>query len=131
MIVGFALIPGALEDRYAIFKNTIIDIAARQYFKDVKMVFVAEKRNADKIYWLRMLPQVSVEEQKLKTIVMDDESKNIVFEYLYKELTLRQQAKKYDNHIVIFLFDEYGFKSHPISKFVEKAKGLGVTFVFF
>lgn len=124
-------IVGALEDRYAIFKNTIIDIAARQYFKDVKMVFVAEKRNADKIYWLRMLPQVSVEEQKLKTIVMDDESKNIVFEYLYKELTLRQQAKKYDNHIVIFLFDEYGFKSHPISKFVEKAKGLGVTFVFF
>ena len=124
-------IVGALEDRYAIFKNTIIDIAARQYFKDVKMVFVAEERNADKIYWLRMLPQVSVEEQRLKTIVTDDESKNIVFEYLYKELTLRQQAKKYDNHIVIFLFDEYGFKSHPISKFVEKAKDLGVTFVFF
>lgn len=124
-------IVGALEDRYAIFKNTIIDIAARQYFKDVKMVFVAEERNADKIYWLRMLPQASVEEQRLKTIVTDDESKNIVFEYLYKELTLRQQAKKYDNHIVIFLFDEYGFKSHPISKFVEKAKDLGVTFVFF
>lgn len=124
-------IVGTLEDRYAIFKNTIIDIAARQYFKDVKMVFVAEERNADKIYWLRMLPQASVEEQKLKTIVTDDESKNIVFEYLYKELTLRQQAKKYDNHIVIFLFDEYGFKSHPISKFVEKAKDLGVTFVFF
>lgn len=122
---------GALEDRYNIFKNTIIDIAARQYFKDVKMVFVAQEDNADKIYWLRMLPQVSVDEQKIKTVVTDDESKNIVFEYLYKELTLRQQTKKYDNHIVIFLFDEYGFKSHPISKFVEKAKDLGVTFVFF
>lgn len=46
-------------------------------------------------------------------------------------MTLRQQTKKHDNHIVIFLFDEYGFKSHPISKFVEKAKDLGVTFVFF
>ena len=124
-------IVGALEDRYNIFKNTIIDIAARQYFKDVKMVFVAQEDNADKIYWLRMLPQVSVDEQKIKTVVTDDESKNIVFEYLYKELTLRQQTKKYDNHIVIFLFDEYGFKSHPISKFVEKAKDLGVTFVFF
>ena len=124
-------IVGALEYRYSIFKNTIIDIAARQYFKDVKMVFVAQESNADKIYWLRMLPQVYVDEQKIKTVVTDDESKNIVFEYLYKELTLRQQTKKHDNHIVIFLFDEYGFKSHPISKFVEKAKDLGVTFVFF
>lgn len=122
---------GSLEDRYNVFKNTIIDIVARQYFKDVKMVFVAQEGNADKIYWLRMLPQVSVDEQKIKTVVTDDESKKIVFEYLYKELTLRQQTKKYDNHIVIFLFDEYGFKSHPISKFVEKAKDLGVTFVFF
>lgn len=95
------------------------------------MVFVAQESNADKIYWLRMLPQVYVDEQKIKTVVTDDESKNIVFEYLYKELTLRQQTKKHDNHIVIFLFDEYGFKSHPISKFVEKAKDLGVTFVFF
>ena len=124
-------IVGALEDRYNVFKNTIIDIVARQYFKDVRMVFVAQEDNADKIYWLRMLPQVSVEGQKIKTVVTDDESKNIVFEYLYKELALRQQTKKYGNHIVIFLFDEYGFKSHPISKFVEKAKDLGVTFVFF
>lgn len=124
-------IVGALEDRYNVFKNIIIDIAARQYFQDVKMVFVAQERNADKIHWLRMLPQVSVDEQKIKTVVTDNESKNIVFEYLYKELTLRQQTKKHGNHIVIFLFDEYGFKSHPISKFVERAKELGVTFVFF
>ena len=122
---------GRPEDRFNIFKNIIVDIAARQYFSDVKMVFVAEKQNADKIHWLRMLPQVCVKEQKLKTLVTDDESKNIVFEYLYKELTLREKAKKYDEHIVVFFFDEYGFKSHPISRFVEKAKSLGVTFVFF
>ena len=103
-------IVGALEDRYNVFKNIIIDIAARQYFQDVKMVFVAQERNADKIHWLRMLPQVSVDEQKIKTVVTDNESKNIVFEYLYKELTLRQQTKKHGNHIVIFLFDEYGLR---------------------
>lgn len=124
-------IVGAPEDRYALLKNTIIDIVARQYFKDVRMVFVAQECNADKIHWLRKLPQVSVEGQSIRTIVTDDESKNIVFEYIYKELTLRQQSKKHDEHIVIFLFDEYGFKSHPISKFVENAKELGVTFVFF
>lgn len=124
-------IVGTPEQRFGLFKNIIIDIAARHYFKDVKMVFVAEQENADKIYWLRMLPQVTVDEQKIKTIVTDDESKNIVFEYLYKELTIRQQSKKYDEHIVVFFFDEYRMKSHPISKFVETAKSLGVTFVFF
>ena len=64
-------------------------------------------------------------------MVYDDESKNIVFEYLYKELTIREQNKSFEEHIVIFFFDEYGFKSHPISKFISKAKELGVTFVFF
>ena len=32
---------------------------------------------------------------------------------------------------MVFFYDECGFKSHPISKFVDKATDLGVTFVFF
>ena len=124
-------IVGKFEYRFGIFKNIIIDIVARQYFKDVKMVFVAEKDNADKIHWLRMLPQVSVNNQKIKNIVTDNESRNLIFEYLYKELTIRQQSKKYSEQIVIFFFDECGFKNHPISKFVDDAKDIGVIFVFF
>lgn len=117
--------------RFNILKNLVIDIAVRQYFSDVKMVFVAEERNADRISWLRMLPHTYDENAKLRTLITDNESKNIVFEYLYKELTIREQHKKHDNNIVVFFYDEYGFKNHPISKFVEKAKDLGVTFVFF
>ena len=117
--------------RFNILKNLVVDIAARQYFSDVKMVFVTEERNADRISWLRMLPHTCDENAKLRTLITDNESKNIVFEYLYKELTIREQRKKHDNNIVVFFYDEYGFKNHPISKFVEKAKDLGVTFVFF
>lgn len=117
--------------RFNILKNLVVDIAARQYFSDVKMVFVAEERNADRISWLRMLPHTYDENAKLRTLITDNESKNIVFEYLYKELTIREQRKKHDNNIVVFFYDEYGFKNHPISKFIEKAKDLGVTFVFF
>lgn len=122
---------GSEEYRFNIFKNLVIDLAARQYFSEVKMVFIAEEKNAEKIFWLRMLPHAYDENTKLRNIVTDNESKNIIFEYLYKELTAREQFKKYNNNIVIFFYDEYGFKNHPISKFVDKAKDLGITFVFF
>ena len=117
--------------RFNILKNLVIDIAARQYFSDVKMVFVTEEKDADRVSWLRMLPHTYDEDVKLRTVITDNESKNIVFEYLYKELTFRERRKKHENNIVVFFYDEYGFKNHPISKFVEKAKDLGVTFVFF
>ena len=122
---------GNSANRFSFLKNIVIDIAARQYFSDVKMVFVAEKENRDKIYWLRFLPHVYNDDIGVRNIVCDDDSKNIVFEYLYKELTIREQNKSYDNNIVVFFYDEYGFKNHPVSKFVSKAKDLGVTFVFF
>ncbi len=122
---------GAPGFRFEFLKNIVIDIAARHYFSDVQMIFVAEKANKSQIQWLRMLPHVYNEIIGARNIVCDDESKNIVFEYLYKELSIREQTKTYENHIVLFFYDEYGFKSHPISKFVEKASEIGVTFVFF
>ena len=124
-------IVGVPEYRFEFLKNIVIDIAARQYFSDVKMVFVAEKHNKNKIHWLRFLPHVYNEAVGIRNIVCDDESKNYVFEYLYKELTFREQNKTTAENIIVFFYDEYGFKSHPISKFVDKAKSLGVTFVFF
>ena len=122
---------GVPEYRFSLLKNIVIDIAARQYFSDVKMVFVAEAEHKDQISWLRFLPHVYNEDIKVRNIVCDDESKNLIYEYLYKELTLREQNKSHKEHIIVFFYDEYGFKSHPISKFIEKAKDLGVTFVFF
>lgn len=112
-------------------KNLVVDIVARQYESDVKMVFVAEPEHKDRVYWFRFLPQVYCETIGSRTIVTNDESKNVVFEYIYRELTLRQQSKKYEYHMVIFVYDEYGFKNHPISKFVDEAGSLGITFVFF
>lgn len=122
---------GAPEYRYEFLKNIVIDIAARQFFSDVKMVFVAEGKHKSQIRWLRFLPHVYNDAIKVRNIVCDDESKNLIFEYLYKELTIREQNKTHEDNIVVFFYDEYGFKSHPISKFVDKAKDLGVTFVFF
>lgn len=122
---------GALDYRFEMLKNIVVDIVGRQYFSDVRMVFVADIVHSDYVQWLRFLPHVYNNEVGVRNVVIDDESKNIVFEYLYKELTTREQNKTHDGNIVVFFFDEYGFKSHPISKFIGKAKELGVTFVFF
>ena len=121
---------GKKTERFEIMKGMILDICARQYHADVKMFFVAEKQEADKITWLRMLPHVQNDILGIHNVVCDDSSRTVIFEYLYKELSLREESKKNFPHIVVFLYDEYGFKSHPLSRFVENAKEIGVTFVF-
>lgn len=122
---------GNPDCRFELLKNIVVDIAARQYFSDVRMVFVAEKEHKDQIQGFRLLPHVYNEVIGVRNIVCDGESKNIIFEFLYKELTIREQNKGFSENIIVFFYDEYGFKSHPISKFIDKAKELGVTFVFF
>ncbi len=120
---------GNEEYRFSIMKNIIIDICARQYYTDVQLFFVATKKHKDKVRWLRFLPHVSNEVTNSRNIVCDDESKNRVFDYLFKELSQREQGKK-GEHIVVFFYDECGFQTHPISKFTNKLKDISVTFVF-
>ena len=122
---------GSETFRFEMMKNIVIDIAARQYFSDVSMFFVAEKEHSNKIHWLRMLPHAYNADICIRNIICDDESKNIIFEYLYKELTVREQQKSFDKQLIVFLYDEYGFQIHPLSKFVDKASDIGVIFVFF
>ncbi|MBE5872844.1 MAG: type VII secretion protein EssC [Lachnospiraceae bacterium] len=129
--INAVCIVGELSFRFEIFKNFIIDISARHYYSDVKMFFIAEEENKEKLHWLRFLPHAFNDELGIRNMVCDGESKNIIFEYLYKVLTQRKQNKEDDTKIVAFFFDECGFKSHPISKFVEDARELGITFVFF
>lgn len=116
---------------YQIFKNVLLDICARQYHSDVKMFFVAESCHAHLVRGFRMLPQAYNDVLGIYNIVSDDGSRTAIFEYLYKELTVREQNKTKMPHMLVFLYDEYEFKSHPISRFVDQAKDLGVTFIFF
>lgn len=122
---------GTERHRFDLMKNMVIDIVARQYISDVKLFFVSTEKNKDKILWLRMLPQVYNNNLGVRNLVVDDESRNVIFEYLFKELNIREKAKTFDERIIIFFYDEFGFKSHPLSKFADKANELGVTFVFF
>ena len=122
---------GNRDEQFIFLKNFVMDIATRQYHTDVKMLFVAEAEHAEKIRWLRFLPHVYSETLHIRNIVCEEESRNLIFESLYKELTIREETKKYDFRMILFLYDECGFSSHPISRFVNEGKELGITFVFF
>lgn len=124
-------VTGTIGCQLAMLKCMVLDIVARQYHSDVQLVFVADEVNKDHVWRYRMLPHVYNEALHTRNIVCNAESKNLIFEYLYKELSQREQSKSHDSNIVAFFLDECGFNSHPISKFVDKAKDLGVTFVFF
>lgn len=122
---------GKLANRYELFKAVVMDLVIRQYHTDVKMFFVAEKEHREHISWLRMLPHVYNNQIHVRNIVCDDESKNLIFEYLYKELSIREQVEAERERLIVFFYDRYGFNAHPISRFTNRAKELGVTFVFF
>ncbi len=115
--------------RFSMLKNIVVDICSRHYYSDVELFFISTAENKDKVSWLRFLPHVSNETTGGRNIVCDDESKNRLFDYLYKELSQRDKEVS-SKHFVIFFYDEYGFQNHPLSKFVSKGKELGVTFVF-
>ena len=117
--------------RYEFLKKIIVDITLRHYYSDVRIAFVTDDEHFDWVDDMRYLPHVINPVTGRRNIACDEESKNQLFEYLYNELTTREEQQAYSYNIVIFFVDEFGFKHHPISRFVEKAEELGVTFVFF
>lgn len=112
-------------------KIMTLDLATRHYFNDLKMLFVLGEESEQRLSWLRWLPHVENESLGVHNIVCDEESKNSLFEFLFVELSSREQQKrKYPNYIV-FVMDDKGIKSHPMSKYISKAKEYGFVFVFF
>ena len=114
--------------RQEIFNKIVTDIISRHYYTDVRIAFVTENY-FDWIENLRFLPHLVNPVSGQRNIACDEESKTQLFEYLYNELTSREKSHNYN--IVVFFLDEYGFKNHPISRFLDKSCERGVSFVFF
>ncbi|MEE1057344.1 MAG: type VII secretion protein EssC [Acutalibacteraceae bacterium] len=120
---------GEKDKQNEFIKCLLIDIVSRQYFGDVN-VYVFIDDIVEKYDWLRLVPHIQQNPQ-FRNIVCDAESKSIVFEYLYKELTYRSENKDVPGHNVIFILNDHGIKSHPLSRFIENASELDTTFIFF
>lgn len=127
---GIAVI-GEESYRYEMMKTMVFDIAARQFQTDVKMFFVVNNEHIQRVHGFRQLPHVNNTIDNMRNIGCDEDSRKVIYEYLYNVLTIREQSKEFDENYIVFFYDLCGFASHPLSRFIDKAKDLGVTFVFF
>lgn len=124
-------IVGTRPRLYEMLKNTMLDISARHYYDDVQMFLLVSEELSESVKWARLLPHLHNEATGTRSIVCDEESKNALFEYLYKELSYRESAKSTAPRLVILSYSDQGLKSHPISNYFPNAAELGVTFIFF
>lgn len=120
--------------RYEFLKNMIVDISIRHYYTDVKLFLILSDGHEEIADIFRLSPFFNNCIPNARNIVCDDDSKKQVFEFLYNTLSnrgTREGDGQFDTHYVIFFFDLCEITKHPLSKFIDKAKNLGVTFVFF
>ena len=118
------------QQQYQMFKNIVTDIVSRQYYGDVRLYAILNE-DTSKYEWLKLLPHIQ-NPSGVRNIICNNESKNNIYEYLYKELSYRMESKTpCAGYNVILVVNEYGIKSHPISKFIEKAAELNTVFIFF
>lgn len=71
------------------------------------------------MHLFRFLPGAYCVQTDTRGIVTDDESKTLIFEYLYKELTMRAQEKRSYPHLLIFSMtntDIRSIRSHSLQK---------------
>lgn len=132
---GVIGVVGNNQSTYEFAKNIVVDIATRHYYKDVKLFFlINEEKINDYANWARWLPHTFNDNTWMRNIVYNDETKTQLFEYLYVELGKRAQEKentKHTPHFVVFVMEDWGIKTHPVSQFIEDSNLLGASFIFF
>lgn len=120
---------GPEEYRYEMMKNILYDICTRQFITDISLFFIAKPEHVDRISRFRFLPQVNNPNVGFRCIACEDEGKNRIFDVLYQALSKREENKVAE-HIIVFFYDEYGFQTHPVSKYLLEANKHHATFVF-
>ena len=137
-------ITGTKEQQFNILKNITLDISARHFFNEVKLVYLLDEEMASRLSWIRWLRNVENAELDIRNIACDEESRGMLLEHLYSVLTAREAEKQnreerrdeetndagFNSHYVVFVMNAASIISHPISKYFETAAQYDFTFVF-
>lgn len=111
-------------------KLMTVDLVSRQFYSDVRLVYCIGERDQDAFEWFRYIPHVKNEFLDRRNIICDEESKNILFEFLYRLLS-GDRTEESLPHYIIFIYRDWGIQTHPISEMMGQADSKGVTFILF
>ena len=111
-------------------KLITVDLVSRQFYSDVRLLYCIGERDQDAFEWFRYIPHVKNELLDRRNIICDEESKNILFEFLYRLLS-GDRTEESLPHYIIFVYRDWGIQTHPISEMMEQAESKGVTFILF
>ena len=103
-----------------ILKLMTLDLASRHYYTDVQFVYSIGEEDTARFSWLRMLPHVQNDLLGRRNIICDDESRNIVLEYLYKEILARGKDNR-KPHIVVFVYRDNGIYFDEYREYLPKS----------
>lgn len=119
-------------------KNITLDLAIRHFYNDVRFVYILDQYFIKESEWIRWLRNVVNKDLDIRNIVCDEESKNVILENLYANLSMREaileehkEFQGFEEQYVVFVMNAESISTHPISKYIKNCKALGFTFVFF
>lgn len=124
-------IVGKKDSRDYMFKRMLMDICTRQFSSDVKLYFFGTQEQEELAKNIRLLPHLQNKEQAMRNIAIDKESRNNLMDYLLRRITEKEIEKVNVPIDVIFVYDEGEIKQHPIAKYIDCGKDVGVCFIFF
>lgn len=133
---GTVGIVGPDEARYSFFKNLLLDICVEHSYEDVQIIVLLPSGEQEKYQWIKWMPHLKESGCGLRGIVCDDESRDNIFESLYALMTQRSAQIGSEDYApapyyVVFVLEEYGIKTHPLSKYIGISAKLGVSFLYF
>ena len=98
---------GSSEKSYILLENIIYDLCVRHFYSDMQFYFVTDEKEVEKIKWAKWLPHVNNEEIGIRNIVCDSQSRDLIFEYLFVQLSRSfDRNETPERHIVIFVLND-------------------------
>lgn len=129
-------ITGAKDQLKQILKNVTLDLAIRHFYKEVKFFYILDDSYIEEFQWIRWLRNVQNTQLDVRNIVCDEESKNVLLEQLYAEMSDREsqlseeRENAFEVQYVVFVTNAAAISTHPISKYVKNSAAYGFSFVF-
>lgn len=113
-------------------RNWVTDLCTRHYHTEIKIILIAGEQQKKQVLWARYLPHVN--DGDLRLIVIDEESRKNILEYMYKIFSMREDLGNKGGYLpeyVVFVLNDIGIRTHPVSRYLKHAGQYGFTFLFF